>query len=101
MAREVIWSDKALDDLLSIFDYWNTRNKSTSYSKKLNLLFNKIIELITRYPSLGRPTQFNSIKVKIVKEYLIIYEKTPELLFILTIWDSRRNPAELNMHFGL
>jgi addiction module RelE/StbE family toxin len=95
MAKQVIWSDRAIDDLLKIFEYWNYRNKSTSYSKKLNELFTKAIALIANYSSIGRPSQIENIRIKIVKDYLIIYEDTPELIIILTIWDSRRNLEDL------
>lgn len=66
MAKHVIWSEKAVDDLLKIFEYWNHRNKSSSYSKKLNELFNKAIALIVNHSSLGRPSQIENIKIKIV-----------------------------------
>ena len=95
MAKQVIWSNRAIDDLLKILEYWNNRNKSSSYSKKLNELFNKAIALIVNYSSIGRPSQIENIKIKIVKDYLIIYEDTPELIIILTIWDGRRNPEDL------
>lgn len=95
MAKQVIWSDRAIDDLLKIFEYWNNRNKSVSYSKKLNELFNKAIALVANHSSIGKPSQIEDIKIKIVKDYLMIYEDTPELIIILTIWDSRRNPEDL------
>lgn len=95
MAKQVIWSDRAIDDLLKIFEYWNYRNKSSNYSKKLNELFTKAIALIANHSSIGRPSQIENIRIKIVKDYLIIYEDTPELIIILTIWDSRRNLEDL------
>lgn len=95
MAKQVIWSDRAIDDLLRIFEYWNNRNKSSNFSKKLNELFNKAIEIIAIHSSIGRPSQIENIKIKVVRDYLIIYQDTPELIIILTIWDSRRNPEEL------
>jgi len=40
MAIEINWSDKAQQDRKEIFKYWNNRNKSNEYSKKLNILIN-------------------------------------------------------------
>lgn len=34
--RKVIWSKNALDDLLEIIEYYNSRNKSNTYSQKLS-----------------------------------------------------------------
>lgn len=96
MAKQIIWSIRAYNDRINIFEYWNSRNKSSSFSKKLNLLFNRAVELLANHTSIGKPSEFPNIKIKVVRDYLIIYEDTPELLIILTIWDSRRNPEQLN-----
>lgn len=95
MAKQIIWSERAINDLIQIFEYWNFRNKSTNYSKKLNEIFNTAIALISNHSSIGRPSQIENIKIKTVKDYLVIYEDTNEMIIILTIWDSRRNPEEL------
>ena len=95
MAKQVIWSERAIDDLLKIFEYWNIRNKSTNYSKKLNELFNKAIALISNHSAIGRTSQLENIKIKVVRDYLIIYEDASEMILILTIWDTRRNPEDL------
>ena len=34
---KVIWTKIAIQQRDEIFDYWNNRNKTDSYSKKLNL----------------------------------------------------------------
>lgn len=95
MAKQIIWSDRTTNDLLNIFEYWLNRNKSNNYNKKLNTLFNKSIDLIANHSSIGRPTQIKNIKIKVVRDYQLIYEDSPELIIILTIWDSRRNPITL------
>lgn len=92
MAKEVIWSLTAQDDRKRILLYWRTRNKSNAYSKKLNQLFKEAIMLIAEYPSIGRPTDQLNVRIKIVREYLIVYEETDLQIYILAIWDSRQNP---------
>jgi plasmid stabilization system protein ParE len=96
MAKQIIWSIRADNDRIRIFEYWNNRNESSSFSKRLNTLFNKAVELIANHSSIGKPTEISNVRIKIVKEYLIIYEDSPELLIILSIWDSRRNPEQMN-----
>jgi len=95
MAKQIIWSLRADNDRIKIFEYWNSRNKSSTFSKKLNSLFNRAVELLANHSSIGKPTEIQNVKIKVVRDYLIIYEDTPELLIILTIWDSRRNPEQL------
>lgn len=96
MVKEVIWSKRAQNDRKEIFTYWNNRNKSNVYSIKLNELFKKAIYLISEYPQLGKHTNNKNARIKVVKEYLIIYEiDENNRLLILSIWDSRQNPKRL------
>jgi len=60
----------------------------------LNILIKKAISLIAIHPHIGRRTTIG-IRVKLVRDYLIFYEETDDQIFILSIWDNRRNPEEL------
>jgi toxin YoeB len=95
MVREVIWSWRAQNDKKSILAYWRKRNKSDRYSKKLNGLFREAIKLIKEHPQIGRPTDDKTARMKIVRDYLIIYELTDKVIHILTIWDVRQDPDKL------
>ena len=39
MAKRIVWSKFALENKLEILKYWNHRNESNTYSRKLNKLF--------------------------------------------------------------
>ena len=96
MAKQIIWSRRAQTDRKEILKYWNKRNKSTLYSKKLNELFEEAVRLLSQYPKIGRPTDDKNARIKRVGNYLIIYEvDDKDRLLILTVWDSRQNPQEL------
>ena len=56
MARRIIWSKRAQLDRKSILTYWNKRNKSKVYSKKLNSQFIKAIDLIAIHSQAGIET---------------------------------------------
>lgn len=94
MVKQIIWSLKAQNDRKEIFTYWNNRNKSKAYSKKLNELFKEAIKLISHFPQIGRPTEIENIRIKIARDYLIVYEGTSTQIHILTIWDGRRDPEK-------
>ena len=96
MAKKIIWSLKAQDSRKEILIYWNNRNKSTVYSLKLNQLFKETIHLISMYPHIGRQTDIENTRVKPVRDYLIVYEESDDNIFILLIWDCRRNPDKFN-----
>jgi len=96
MVKEVIWSRRAQNDRKEIFTYWNQRNKSNIYSIKLNELFKKAVNLISEYPQLGKHTNNKNVRIKVVRDYLIIYELDEKSrLLILSIWVSRQNPKKM------
>jgi plasmid stabilization system protein ParE len=82
------------NEKIEIPDYWIKKNKSNAYSKKLNLLFKEAINLIAKNPNIGHATLKENIRVKIVKQFLIIYEVIEESIHIHSIFDNRRNPEE-------
>ena len=95
MAKQIIWTRKAQLDRKEILEYWREHNHSNTYSIKLNLIIKKAITLIAAHPQIGRRTNVDNVRVKLVREYLIFYEERNKQIFILTIWDSRRNPENL------
>ncbi len=95
MAKKIIWSLNAQRDRKNILLYWNKRNKSNRYSIKLNKLFTDAIKIVSKYPGIGKLTDKENIRIKIVKDYLIIYEDIETEIHILTIWDSRRDSENL------
>ena len=95
MARQVVWSLRAQAERKQILEYWRGRKKSNAYSKKLNELFKESIRIIKDFPHVGKITDDPNARIKIVKDYLIIYEVTENQIFILTIWDSRQDPERL------
>ena len=61
----------------------------------MNRLFKESIKIITDFPEIGKLTDQANTRIKIVKDYLIIYEETETQILILTIWDSRQDPGKL------
>lgn len=97
MVKRVVWSREAAQDKIDILKYWNWRNKSKNYSKKLNKLFNDAIDLVRDYPNLGRKTDYDDYKNILVKEYLIFYLESANEIRIIAIWDERRNPDKIKV----
>ncbi len=93
--RRIIWSLRAKKDRIQILEFWIEKNKSNIYSRKHNTLFKEAIKLIAEFPTLGKPTDDNTVRIKIVRDYLIIYEIHDDTLLILSIFDSRQDPMKL------
>lgn len=92
MAKQIIWTLSAQLDRKEIFLYWNKRNKSNTYSLKLNQLFIEATELLALHPLTGRMTNIQNVRVKIVRDFLMVYTFTDSVIQILAIFDSRQNP---------
>lgn len=95
MDKRITWTLQAHNDRKEILLYWKHRNQSSTYSKKLNNLFKTAIDLIAAHPYIGRKTNFEKVRIKLVRDYLLFYEIAEEEIFILTIWDGRQNPKDV------
>jgi plasmid stabilization system protein ParE len=62
---KVEWSIEARLDLIDIFEFYITRNKSALYSNKLNSRINKCIKLVTKNPLIGLQSQIDSVRALI------------------------------------
>ncbi|MEC7754281.1 MULTISPECIES: type II toxin-antitoxin system RelE/ParE family toxin [Roseivirga] len=97
MVKRVIWSPRAQTERKEILDFWFKRNKSKTYSRKLNRLFKEAINLIIDYPEIGKRTDLENVRAKIIRDYIMFYEINDDELFILSIWDTRQNPENLKL----
>jgi toxin YoeB len=95
MVKQIIWSQRAQDDRKQILEYWKNRNKSNIYSKKLDKRFREALNIIRDYPQIGKQTDDQKARIKIVKDYFLIYEETADSIILLTIWDSRQDLNKL------
>ena len=89
--RKIIWTKTANVERKKILEYWFLRNKSKRFSIKLNFLILQSLELLRENPTIGRLTNVNNVRVKLIREYLLLYEFTDSELIVLSIWDARRN----------
>ena len=96
MAKQVIWSQRAQADRKEILAYWRKRNKSNTYSLKLNALFKEAVALISDHPGIGKETDKENVQAKIVRDYLLIYQETDLRIEILVLWDSQQDPEKLS-----
>jgi len=96
MAKQIIWSWLAQENRIEILKYWIDRNNSNLYSIKLNKLFEDSVDLISKFPLIGVKSNLENIRIKLVRDYRIAYKINDETIEILTIWDSRQNPNDLD-----
>jgi plasmid stabilization system protein ParE len=97
MAKRVIWSNKAKEEKLKILNYWADKTGSKKYSGKLEAKFRETIRHIAENNYLGKSTDIENIRVVIAGYYLLFYEIKAVSIEILTIFNTRRNPENVNL----
>jgi len=95
MVEQIVWTIKAKNDLTEILQYWNNRNKSKSFSLKLNSLIFEQLNLLKEFPLIGRKTDIQNVFVKVIHNYLLYYEIIENTLYILTIQHQKQNQKKL------
>ena len=90
--RKIVWSDRAKKRLYGILEFYIQRNKSKTYSTKLQRLIDKEVKLLIKHPDIGLKTTEDTTRGLIIQDYIVYYETTDDKIIIHTIWDSRQNP---------
>jgi hypothetical protein len=92
---KIFWTSTALKQRNFIFGYWNERNKSNSYSQKLNLIIKERTELLKSNPNLGIKTEVKGTRAISIGHFSIFYKKIDSNIFITAFWDNRQDPEKL------
>jgi plasmid stabilization system protein ParE len=95
---QIKWTKKALFSFADTLKFWNEHNQSYTYSIKLRKEVRKAEKSICRNPYLGSPSKIENIRYFLVfKHFSIYYRVKSDVIEILSFWDNRRNPEDLEM----
>lgn len=92
---KIFWTKTAIKQRNYIFEYWNKRNKSYSYAKKLNQSIKERTELLKTHPKLGKQTNFDQTRLISLGHYSILYKQLGLKIIITGFWDNRQSPKKL------
>jgi len=88
MVRKIRWSQRATEQLPETLEFWNNKNKSNEYSKKIFEEVDSILSLIIEYPELGRQTNSPRIRrILIARKYVLYYSSSEEFIEV-KLWRS-------------
>lgn len=90
--RKIVWSNRAIKRLYGILEFYDQRNKSKTYSKKLYQLLQKQVKILLKFPEIGLKTTEESTRGLIIDDYIIYYQITKDKIIIHTIRDCRQDP---------
>ena len=90
--RKIVWSNRAIKRLYAILEFYDQRNLSKTYSKKLYQLLQKEIKILLKFPEIGLKTTEETTRGFIIQDFIVYYQITEDKIIIHTIWDCRQNP---------
>ena len=93
--RRIVWTSKAKNQLLDILEYFNLRNKSKVYSKKIFRQIHAELLPLIHQPNIGRKTDEINVGGILIENYFFFYETNINHIAILSVWDTRQNPKNL------
>jgi hypothetical protein len=91
----IFWTNTAYKQLNFVFEYWNKRNKSNLYSRKLFIKVFERIEILKTNPNIGKKTDFKDTRIISMGHYSNLYKNRTNEIIITGFWDNRQNPGKL------
>jgi len=98
---KIAWTKIAQNQRDLIFEYYNTRNKSFNYSKKLKLEIKQHTNLLKQQPEIGKRIKNTDFRNIFFGNYSLVYKKKSNVIYISALWDNRHNPEKLKTILGL
>ncbi|NIJ46628.1 plasmid stabilization system protein ParE [Wenyingzhuangia heitensis] len=92
---ELFWTQTAMKQRNEIFKYWNKKNKSTEYSKKLRQSIKERTQILKTNPEIGKETNYKLIRMVSLGHYSILYQFLNNEIIITSFWDNRQSPKKL------
>ena len=92
MALEISYSPQFFDSLEAILNFFDERNGSDRFSKKLLKMIHKQILLLKTMPEIGRLTDFPSVRVLFVERFGIVYQIRDKVVLIVDIYSCETDP---------
>ena len=94
MALEISYSPQYFDHLEAILNFFDERNDSDKFSKKLLKMIHKQIGILATMPEIGRITDFPGVRVLFVERFGIEYQIRDKVLLIIDIYSCQTNPSD-------
>lgn len=100
MERQIKWTEAVLQDMETVFEFYDHRNGTTKYSEYLLSQIASSINRVAINPLIGHLTEYPYVRyMVVVPNYSVFYHFNTEVVTVLVLWDNRRNPNRLNYIF--
>ena len=95
MALEIIYSPQFFDNLEAILNFYDERNGSDKFSKKLLKMIHKQVSLLRSMPEIGRLTDFPGVRILFVERFGIEYQIRDKAVLIIDIYSCETDPNDI------
>jgi toxin YoeB len=92
MALDLLFSPQFADSLEEILQFFDERNGSDRFSKKLMKMILKQTSLLKTMPEIGRQTDFPGVRILFVDRYGIEYQIRDKAILIIDIYSCQTDP---------
>ena len=92
MALDLLFSPQFADSLEEILHFFDERNGSDRFSKKLMKMILKQTSLLKTMPEIGRQTDFPGVRILFVDRYGIEYQIRDKVILIIDIYSCQTDP---------
>lgn len=89
MALEISYSPQFFDSLESILNFFDERNGSDAFSKKVLKMIYKQIKLVSSMPEIGRMTDFPGVRILFIERFGIEYQIRDKVILIIDIYSCQ------------
>ena len=91
MALEISYAPQFIEHLEDILIFFDERNRSDKFSKKIVKMIRKQIKLAASMPEIGRMTDFPGVRILFVERFGIVYQIRDDVLLIIDIYSCQTN----------
>ena len=94
MAIGILYSPQFADNLEAILRFYDERNGSDAYSRKLMGMIHSQIQSLAVFPEIGRMTDFPGVRILFVDRYGIEYQIRNDVILVVDIYSCQTNPDD-------
>ncbi|MDO4881151.1 MAG: type II toxin-antitoxin system RelE/ParE family toxin [Capnocytophaga sp.] len=97
----IVWLPKAKKQLFHILAFWIEKNKSATYSLKIEEEIRKMTNHLSVNPKIGQKVEYREEvrRIIILRHFSIFYKIIEEFeeIRIIAFWDNRNDPNKLKI----
>jgi len=94
MAIGILYSPQFADNLEAILRFYDERNGSDAYSRKLMGMIHSQIQSLAVFPEIGRMTDFPGVRILFVDRYGIEYQIRNDVILVVDIYSCQTTPDD-------